>query len=346
MNKAVQGRALTVVVVGATGAVGRDLVSSLESPPFPVRDLRLAATRASHEVEIPWGKVSLEVHGLGGKASAALFEGADLVILATPAEVARALGPPLAARGLGVLDLSGGLAGQAPLVLPAVDPTSVFRFSERRILCFPGATTAALATLLAQLRALGLRSCRGTAILSASAAGRAGTEELSAQVVALFNSQNPPRKVFPDGLAFDLRSPAFASPRPGAWADSERRAAQETAAFVGLSAERVAITEVLAPVFAGISLSVWVDFDRQVEAGAVSEALAGADGVQLADPVGGPRHASGRGRLQVGRIRADPEGEGVHIVAVADNLRFGAVAHALAAATALWREGLIGAPAA
>lgn len=334
---------LVVVVFGATGAVGRDLVRALQKAPFPVRALRLVGGKAPKDREIEVEETTFPVTPMPANLMGhAVIAGADLVFLATPPEVSRELGPALAAQGLAVVDIGGALGDQAPLAVPGVGADGQEGFEARRLICSPHPVVVALATLLAPLAELGLVSARGTALISAGLAGQAGVEELSGQVAALFNAGVPPRKVFPGGLAFDVVTPVGAVPPDGqGWSDLERQLAVQTAALVGLEPHQLALTVALVPVFAGVTLSLFVELEDERAVSEVLSVLEGAPGVRAADPVPGPRRLAGRAGLYVGRVRPDPAGRGVHLWAAADNLRFGASANALAIATELWRRGRV-----
>lgn len=332
---------LSIVIVGATGAVGADLVAALHRSSLPVRRLALfcSARGAVEQVEVDGG--ALPVTPLQPGALPPLEE-VDVVIFATPAEVTRALAPLARAAGPVVLELGTALSDQAPLLVPAVGLHGLERFDALRLACCPGAATVALATLLGPLVERGLVGVSGLVMLSAGVAGREGVSELSSQVAALFNAGTPPRKVFPAGLAFDLLSPVDATPPAlGGWSESEIRLAAEVGALVGLDPARIAVTEALVPVFAGVALSLHLRFEGELSLAELSQDLGEAQGVRLGDPVPGPRRLVGRAGLYVGRLRLDPLGDGVHCWAAADNLRFGASGNAIAVLSALLAEGRV-----
>ena len=331
---------LTVAILGATGAVGRDLLSALEKSPFPIRELRLLASRRSEDTELSYDGRSLRVGTVRTSRDPALM-GVDLAFFATPADVTRGLAPALAGRGVAVVDIGGALADQAQLVVPAIGLPDLSRWDQLPLVCTPSAPGAALATVLMPLREIGLIGVRGTGLLSAGVAGQAGIDELSASVVAMLNSQTPPRKVFPTGLAFDLVSPVGAG-EAQRWSDAEQRLSEEVAALVEIPAAQVAVSLALVPLFAGLALSLHLSFDGEVSVSDVLAAFEGAEGVRLGDPVPGPRRLSGKAGVYVGRVRADPADQGIHLWACADNLRFGASGVAVQVAAALWREGRVG----
>lgn len=341
------GDGLTIAVVGATGLVGKDLVTVLAHSPLPVGEQLLFASGTGAEMSIEVGDRTLPVHPLpAGPAALELFKKVDLVFFACPAEVTRLLGPQLSAEGVAVIDVGGALADRAPLVVANVGLDGFDRFGEERVVSTPGAPAVLLSTVLAPLLPLGARSVTATVILSAGAAGKDGIAELSEQVMALFNQRDPPRRVFPSGLAFDLvaqvgeATPSTAGAEQ-AWTGVERRTAIETAVILDLPPEQVAVTAVLVPLFAGVAAPILVEFDDVPTLDLARAALADAPSVRLGDPVPGPRRMVGRADVCVGRLRLDPAGRGLHLWAAADNVRFGATANAVAVAVALWKREML-----
>ena len=176
-------------------------------------------------------------------------------------------------------------------------------------------------------------------MLSASSAGKAGAEELSGQVVSLFNGKTPPRAVFANGLAFDVMS-QLGDIIEG-WTSVERRVAVEVADVLGWTPEQALLSIIMAPMFAGVAGDIVVEFDHAVDVDAVRVILEETPGVRVGDPVPGPRRVAGDSTIYVGRVRPDPDPHRLHLWFAADNLRVGASANALAIAMALWSEGYV-----
>ncbi len=332
------GDGFTIVVVGATGAVGRDLISVLPRSGLPVREVRLVSSPRSHGTTLDVGEQSHRVHTIAGAVEEApVFEQADLVFFATPAEVTRAMAPQVAARGAAVIDIGAAMADVAPLVVPSLGRGGLERFVETRIVSSPSAAAVAVATAAAPLQDFGLEVLRGTVMLPAGTVGTSGVEELSGQVVALFSNQDPPRAVFPQGLAFDVL--ASQTDVVEGWSHAERRLALEVGVLLDLHPERIALTLAMVPTFAGLSLNLFGGVEPAPSLEEVQAAYSEAENVRMADPVPGARRTVGHAGLYVGRLRRDPSGGGVHVWAAADNLRFGAAGNAINIAWALWQEG-------
>ncbi len=331
---------LTVAVVGATGAVGRDLLTVLERANLPIAAFRLFASPASNGETIEVRERSHRVQALPSEDGVpAVFEGVDLVFLAAPANVCRGLVPILQDEDIPVVDIGGTHANSSPMMVPSVSIEPIADFPDTRVMCSPSAPAVVVATVLSQLSVRGATQVRGTLMVSASSAGKAGAEELSAQVVSLFNGKTPPRVVFPQGLAFDLN--AQVGDDVEGWTTVERRVALEVADLLAWQPEQALMSVVLAPMFAGVAANLTIDFDHGVDLDAVRELIAETPGVRLGDPLPGPRRVAGDSTIYVGRLRLDPDNARIHLWVSADNLRVGASANALAIATALWSEGYL-----
>ncbi len=336
-------RKLRIGVAGATGAVGREIVALLNQVELPVGAVVPMASPAceTHSMEI--GGSNVRVDNLLPEH----VNTCDLVIFAVPPEVAR---EPLEAamdEGVPVVDLTGVLGPQqgVPVVVPRANRMDLQGFTEQQAVASPSPVVVALSTLLAPVRAAaGDLRCRGTVMHSAAAAGRGGIEELSNQVVSLFNSRTPQRKVFPGGLAFDLL-PTVGGVGESGWTDHELRSAVQTAAVLRLAPERFALSTVMGPWFNGLCLSLQLETDGGVDAERLGHILAEAPGIELMDGTSGelphPRGADGSLALQVGRLRDDPAGGCVHLWAVADELRFGAAGNAVSLLAALLEDDLL-----
>lgn len=331
---------LTVAVVGATGAVGRDLLSVLERCNLPIASFRLFASPSSNGEVMDVRGRSHRVRPLPSSDGVeAVVEGVDLVFLAAPAGVGREIIPVLQDIDIPVVDIGGVFADKAQIMVPGVSLEPVADFSDQRVMCSPSAPAVILSSVLAPLANRGAVNVRGTVLMSASTAGKAGAEELSAQVVALFNAKSPPRAVFPTGLAFDVHSQV--GDLVEGWTVVERRVALEVADVLGWQPEQALCSVVMAPMFAGVACDLTVEFDHIVDVEAVQVLLRDAAGIRVGDPIPGPRRIAGDSNIYVGRIRPDPDGHRLHMWVAADNLRVGASANALGIATALWSEGYL-----
>ena len=332
---------LDIAIIGATGAVGSDLMEAFERSSIDVaRFIPVAsATRVHPPVEVGGTRYTV-LPGAGDSLPEEVLDEADLVVFATPAPVTRALAPAVIEAGIAIIDVGGALLDRGVIAVPlagvAVDGNL---FTDRRVVCSPSGPAVLAATVLRPLKALGLVRAQMTILMPAGAFGRGGAEELSRQVVALFNSADPPRSLFPDGLAFDLIA-ALGTPADD-WTGAERRLGAEVAALLRMPAAALPASIVVLPTFAGVSMSAVLRLQPGVGAEQVRSALGAIPTITVQDPVTSPQNTVGSASAHVGRIRDDPGGEGVHLWASADNLRFGASANVLAIASQLWRENLL-----
>ena len=335
-----QQEGINLAIVGATGAVGRDLLSVLERTNLPVAAFRLFASTASNGSVVEILGRSHRVRSLpGNDGLAAVFEGIDLVFMAAPSSVSRSLIPLLSELDIPVVDIGATVADRSPLMVASVGLAPIADFHQTRVMCSPSAPAVIVSSILAQLSNRGAMSVGGTIMLSASSAGKAGAEELSGQVVSLFNGKPPPRSIFSNGLAFDLMSQM--GEIVDGWTTVERRVAIEVADVLGWRTEQALMSVILAPMFAGVAGDLIIEFDHAVDVAAVHALLAETPGVRVGDPVPGPRRVAGDSAIYVGRVRAAPNPHRLHLWFSADNLRAGATTNAVAIATALWSEGYL-----
>ena len=319
---------LRVGVVGATGAVGQEVVRTLDRAnwrPAEIVALARATTATSH---VEYGDVHVPVDDVGDEA----WEGLDAAILAVPPDAAVEVAPQALDEGVMVVDVSGALRREmdAPLVVPWVNP-QVLLEGRPMVITLPSSGALMLASVLGPLRRAGLHGVvRATILEPASSRGRAGIDELAGQVRALFNSETPPRKVFSAGLAFDLLPEAG---EPGAVRESA--VGGELMALLGPGAEAPEVNLVTVPVFSGISAFLTVETGRQVDAALVEQLLrdGGVGVTDSARALPRPRRVEGTPFAQVGPVRVGADGA-LRLWVSMDNLKTMATA-AVAAAGAL-----------
>jgi aspartate-semialdehyde dehydrogenase len=323
----------TVGVVGASGALGKEILAVLSKVSWrPERVLAYASARTS-VTHVEFGDASLPVDDVANLS----LEDLDLLFLAVPPDVARPLGESAVAEGVAVIDLSGAFAGDSdvPLVVPWVNPEVLREAPARGLVAVPSAAAVLVASVLGPLWRMGLASeMHAQLLVPASSEGRDGIDELSRQVVALFNSGTPPRKVFEQGLAFDLL-PAVGDVAPDGWTAREHRALGEVGRLLGVPVEG-SITLTGVPVFSGISATLQLHPPGDVPLERIAQVLQ-QGGVQVAAGAARqlprPRRVEGQPFVHVGRIRV---GAGLHLWATMDNLR-GTATVAVGAAGVLWR---------
>ncbi len=320
-----------VGIVGATGALGGELLRVLDQAPWrpeTVVALARAATATSH---VQYGDERVVVDDVAHQ----VLEDLDLVFLAVPVRDAREVGERIALAGVPMVDLSGVFVadGDVPRVVPWVNPEAL-EVGPRRIASVPSPAGTLLSCVLGPLVRAGLAGrASATVMLPASASGRDGIDELSRQVTALFNGSTPPRKVFPGGLAFDL-DPAVGAIGDDGWTRTERRAVEEVQGITGW--QDLTVTTVGAPLFSGVAATLQLDLPRAVPLELLRQILVDG-GLKLPEDesvrqLPRPRRLEGQPFPHVGRLRVDEAGR-IHMWLGMDNLRAtAAVAAAVGAA--------------
>lgn len=309
---------MNIALAGATGALGKELLDVLAHAPFAIDRFVPCASPATTQSEVELGSKKYTVHDLGPDA----LEGIDLCIAAVPAGVQTAMFEELADAGCIVVDLSGIFQSrlEVPVLGLGLNSVELDSVREESAVVAPGPLALMLAALCAPLRDHGLAGVRGTAVASAAVAGRDGLRELSGQVAALFNSQTPPRRVFSEGLAFDLL-PSWGKDM-GGWTSNELLGAVHAGRILGVDPSRFNVSMMVAPLFLGMALDLHLLTERPLHAEQLAELVRAAPNLQLAEGRElQPRACTGTPTLAVGRIRDDRVGFGVHLWASCDPLR-------------------------
>ncbi|MEX0825905.1 MAG: aspartate-semialdehyde dehydrogenase [Acidimicrobiia bacterium] len=325
-----------VAVVGATGAVGREMLATLERRSFPMGSVRLMASErsAGSSVTTPWGEVVVE--------DLATADPAGIGIALFSAGGSRSIehAPRFAAAGAVVVDNSSAwrMDPKVPLVVIGVNDHATRLHSG--IIANPNCTTMVMLMAVAPLhRATGLREMIATSYQSVSGSGHRGVQTLIDEV-AHFGTD-------PDAL----RTGTWTEPAPGfyvrpigwnvipfagsstdsGYTDEEMKLVNETRKILEADAILVEPTCVRVPVVAshGVAVTAW--FDREMTVGEATELIAASPGVEVwTDKVPTPLDAAGRDDVLVGRLRPTlGRPGGISLWAVGDNLRKGAALNAV-----------------
>lgn len=329
------GTDLRVAVAGATGALGGEIIKVLDQVswrPATLVPLARATTSVTH---VDYGDERVAVDDLSDES----LDGVDALFLALPPSAARSIGESAIRQGIATIDCSGAFADEAsiPLVVPWINPEVLMDLPQGAV-ATPDPSATLIASALGPLRRAGLDGpAQAVVLVPASREGKNGIEELSRQVVALFNSGNPPRKVFPNGLAFDTL-PAVGILHDDGWTSLERIVATQVARVAG-GTSPLDVTLVGVPVFSGLSAHVSIQLPRATTPDLVLRILADG-GIQVPESGGvrylpRPRRVEGRPFAHVGRVRTSVDGKTLHLWLSMDNLRTAATVAVSAAATML-----------
>jgi aspartate-semialdehyde dehydrogenase len=327
-----------LVVVGATGAVGSEILAILNESDWPIDELVPVATPRSVGRRLPFRGGEVEVVALGED----VFTGADIALFDVPDEVSDEWAPVAVSRGAVVVDNSAAwrMHPEVPLVVPEANPEAVHD-RPKGIIASPNCTMLALVVPVAALhRGAGLRRLIMSSYQAASGAGKGGTDELFDQLqqavkdpekvtAGLGRDVLEPGDVFPHPLALNV-IPQIGSVRDNGYTGEELKVGDETRKVLELPDLPVTATCVRVPTVIGHGVSVHAEFERPVGVDEARDVLLGAPGVEVMDDTASavyptPLHAAGRDPSYVGRIRADLSNpNAINFFCVADNLRKGA----------------------
>jgi aspartate-semialdehyde dehydrogenase len=339
---------LRVAVVGATGAVGTEMLRLLEERSFPVGELLALSSARSAGRTVAFRGRDVTLRELTPEA----LSGVDVSLSAAGASVARSFVRDAAAAGTVCIDKSSAfrMEPDVPLVIPEVNPEALG--GSPRIVAVPNCTTIVAMMALGPLhRVAGLRSIVLSSYQAASGAGRDGTRELAEQVQKLQDRVEelghpdvdalPSGDVFGKPIAFNVLPKIDAFAEDGSTGE-EVKTVQESRKILGLPQLDVAATCVRVPVPVGHSVAVLATFERAIGPDEAREILREAPGVEVRDdPANGvypsPLEAAGRDEVHVGRIRrAGDREDALLLFACGDNLRKGAALNGIQIAERLF----------
>ena len=327
-------------MLGATGAVGQELLTLLDERGFPVAELLPLASPRSAGQPIVWQGESLTVQPV----QQGCFAGVDLVLASAGGSVSRTWAPEAVAAGAVVIDNSSAFRMDpgVPLVVPEVNPEAAFR--HRGVIANPNCTTILLTVALAPLAAR--RPIRRVVIStyqSASGAGARAMEELRQLSRTVLDGGEPVSSVLPHSLAFNLflhNSPL----EPSGYCEEELKMLNETRKIMELPDLRLTATCVRVPVLRAHSEAVNIEFNEPFPVEEARALLAMAPGVELIEDFGAnrfpmPTDVTGRDPVAVGRIRQDlSEPNALELWLCGDQIRKGAALNAIQIAELLLQE--------
>jgi aspartate-semialdehyde dehydrogenase len=332
-----------VAVVGATGNVGREMLSTLAERSFPADDVVALASERSVGGEVSFGEdETLKVQNL----AAFDFRGIDIVLSSPGAKVSAAFAPKAAAAGAVVIDNTScfRMEPDVPLVVPEVNAAAIAGYAKRGIIANPNCSTIQMVVALKPLHDLArIRRVVVATYQSVSGAGKDAMDELFNQTRGIFVNEpaHQHRKKFTKQIAFNVIPHIDVFMDDGSTKEEWKMAA-ETRKILD-PAIKVNATCVRVPVFVGHSEAISVEFERPIGEDEARAALRAAKGVSVIDYRADegyvtPVECVGEDAVYVSRLRRDPTVDnGLSFWCVSDNLRKGAALNAVQIAEELVR---------
>jgi aspartate-semialdehyde dehydrogenase len=326
-------RKYSVAVVGATGAVGREIISILEERDFPVKRLLPLASERSQGKTVKFRDEEITVQKLGDES----FEGMDIALFSAGGSVSERFAPVAAGNGCVVIDNTSAfrMDPQVPLVVPEVNPHAIAHYKNKGIIANPNCSTIQMVVVLKPLHdAARIKRVVVSTYQAVSGTGMKAILELEDQVRAWVEGRAMEINVYPHQIAFNCL-PHIDVFQPNGYTKEEMKMVMETKKIMEDDSIGVTATTIRVPVFRGHSESINIETERRITAEEAREILSKAPGVRVEDDPSRNRYpmpilAAGGDETWVGRIREDTSvRNGLNLWVVADNLRKGAALNAV-----------------
>ncbi|MBI4436561.1 MAG: aspartate-semialdehyde dehydrogenase [Candidatus Omnitrophica bacterium] len=323
-------KSYNVGIVGATGAVGREMIKVLEQRKFPVKTLRLIASEKSKGLKLPFKGKKIPVEVLNGNS----FEGLDLALFSAGAQRSLEFAPKAVEAGCVVVDNSSAfrMEQEVPLVVPEVNAHLIP--THKGIIANPNCSTIQLVLTLKPLHDKAkIKRVVVSTYQSVSGAGGRAIEELREQTKEILKGKKPKSTRFPHQIAFNVIPHIDVFFEDG-YTREEVKIIKETQKIMDENFA-VTATTVRVPVFYAHSESVNCEFEKPITPEEARKILSKAPGVEVIDDPKEAKyplaiHGAGKDNVFVGRIRKDPTvPSGLNFWVVGDNLRKGAALNAI-----------------
>ncbi|MBR8837558.1 MAG: aspartate-semialdehyde dehydrogenase [Stigonema ocellatum SAG 48.90 = DSM 106950] len=332
-----------VAILGATGAVGKELLELLEHRNFPIADLKLLASQRSEGRKLAFGGENLPVEPVSDGA----FDNVDLVLASAGGSTSIVWAPKAVGAGAVVIDNSSAfrMNPEVPLVIPEVNPEAAE--NHQGIIAVPNCTTILMAVAVWPLHKVRpVQRIVAATYQSASGAGAKAMEEVKTQTSAILEGKQPVAEVFPYPLAFNL-FPHNSPLNDLGYCEEEMKMVNETRKIFGNQQIRITATCVRVPVLRAHSEAINLEFETAFSPDEAREILSQSPGVKLVEdwkanhfPM--PIEATGRDEVLVGRIRQDISHPcGLELWLCGDQIRKGAALNAIQIAELLVEKNLL-----
>ena len=320
-----------VAILGATGAVGTELLQLLEERDFPLKSLKLLASPRSAGTEVSFKGSVIAVEAVSPES----FKGVDIVLASAGGSTSKEWAKAIVDAGALMIDNSSAfrMDSSVPLVVPEVNPKAAE--GHQGIIANPNCTTILMSVALWPLQQIQpIRRIVVATYQSASGAGARAMEEVKQQAQAILDGKKPPTESFPYPLAFNL-FPHNTPINQQGYCEEEMKMVNETRKIFGISDLRISATCIRVPVLRAHSEAVNIEFEQPFDVAKAREAIAQAAGVQLVEDWNAnyfpmPIDASGEDDVLVGRIRQDlSHPSGLELWLCGDQIRKGAALNAI-----------------
>jgi len=335
---------VNVAVAGATGAVGNQMIRCLEERNFPIRSIKLLASKRSVGRELRFRGDLMPVEELTDES----FAGVDVALFSAGGDTSLRFAPLAAQAGCVVVDNSSAwrMDPQVPLVVPEVNPHAIAGYKAKGIIANPNCSTIQMVVALNPIhRAFGIKRVVVSTYQAVSGTGKKAVDELFDQTRAMINFVGYENKIYPHRIAFNCL-PHIDRFQDNGYTKEEMKMVNETRKILEDDRIGVTATTVRVPVFYGHSEAVNVETRENITAIAVRKILEESPGVAVVDEPAKNRYplatdAAGQDLTLVGRVRQDESVQnGVNLWIVADNIRKGAATNAVQIAEILVNDYL------
>lgn len=320
-----------VAILGATGAVGTELLELLEARDFPVKSLKLLASPRSAGTQIPFKGENITVETV----SEAVFQDVDIVLASAGGSTSKQWAKAIVDAGALMIDNSSAfrMDESVPLVVPEVNPGAAA--SHSGVIANPNCTTILMSVAIWPLHQIQpIKRIVVATYQSASGAGARAMEEVKQQTKAILAGETPPTESFPYPLAFNL-FPHNTPLNEQGYCEEEMKMVNETRKIFGEPGLKVSATCIRVPVLRAHSEAINLEFETPFSLDAARQAIKDSAGIELLEdwqanyfPM--PIDASGKDDVLVGRIRQDISNEsGLELWLCGDQIRKGAALNAV-----------------
>jgi aspartate-semialdehyde dehydrogenase len=334
---------IRVAILGATGAVGTEIIDLLIEREFPVKELKLLSSPRSAGQKIPFKDQLIEVEAVKENS----FDDIDIVLASAGGSISKAWAKTIVDAGAVMIDNSSAfrMNPEVPLVVPEINPKAVENHSG--IIANPNCTTILMGVAIYPLHKIQpIQRIIVSTYQSASGAGARAMEEVKTQAQAILNNENPQPEVLPYPLAFNL-FPHNSPLMDNGYCEEEMKMVNETRKIFSEPELRVSATCVRVPVLRAHSEAINLEFANPFDVNKAREVIAQAEGVRLVEdweknyfPM--PIDATGKDDVLVGRIRQDLSNpNSIELWLCGDQIRKGAALNAVQIAELLIKKNLL-----